>query len=312
MVRSPAVSHIHPSGETLRHWGDQLLPELDVWFWDDDALDLDLTACVVMPRADYLQHSAFQDIRFVNAYLHWQMPSEVTRLIVSGPAWISRLAVADRQSVLGKQVNLRRGLVFPRTHFDALPEGLHAYTVNDRVVLCHAAWEAVPDQIRRLILLREQQLWDDVDCFQAPGDAPEHIRAIANTFGLHEGANCLSTTAYCVTGEAWMRGFWMFQPAFRDLIARHGYRPVLEASPGADDLVTFEMDGVIVHAAYCVGQDRFLSKNGQSRFNPVRIIDWVRLNADWHEATCVTYRRQPQFREARFSLADHSDVHQEP
>ncbi len=310
MVSQIAVSHIHPADETLEHWGDHMLPELDVWFWDEDALDFDLSGCVVMPRADYLRHPAFQDIRFVNAYLHWQMPGEVTRLIVSGPAWISRLPATDRQRVLGKQVDLRRGLVFPRTHFDTLPDGLLAYAVNDRVVLCHAAWEAVPDQIRRLILLREQRIWDDVDCFQAPGDALEHIRAIANTFGPHEGANCLSTTAYCVSGEAWMRELWMFQPAFSDLIARHEYCPVPAASPGPDDLVTFEIDGTIVHAAYCVGQDRFVSKNGQSRFNPVRIIDWARLSADWQEATCVTYRRQPLLRDARCSPPDHTDVHQ--
>jgi hypothetical protein len=298
-MSDPAPVHrIHPTDETLQYWTEHLLPDLDVWFWDDGALDLDLTDCVVMPRADYLQHPTFQDIRFVNAYLHWQMPREVTRLIVSGPAWISRLTGADLRRVLGKQVDLRRGLVFPRTHFDTLPDDLQAFTVNDHVVLCHEAWRAVPDQVRRVVLLKEQRLWDDVDCLQVPDDAPAHIRAIANTFVQHEGANCLSTTAYCVTGQGWMRSLWMYQPMFRYLIAQHGYRPVPDVSPGADDLVTFEADGVIVHAVYCVGHDRFLNKNGQSRFNPIRIIDWARLHADWHKATCGIFRRQTALRDA--------------
>lgn len=289
---------VHPPLETLQSWADHLLPEYDVWFWDNETLDLDLTGCVVMPRADYLEHPTFQDIRFVNAYLHWQMPREVTRLIVSGPTWISRLTTADRRRVLEKQVDLRRGLVFPRTHFDALPDDLQPYAVKDRVVLCHAAWNAVPDEMRYQVLIKEQLLWDDVDCLQVSDDSPEHIRAIANTFGQHEGANCLATVAYCVTGEEWMRGLWMFQSAFRNLIAQHDYRPVPVVSPAAGDLVTFEVDGVIVHAAYCVSHDRFLNKNGQSRFNPIRIVDWARLNAEWHEATCVAYRRSTALRDA--------------
>jgi len=291
-VLAPAHS-VCPAPEILQSWADDLVPEHDVWYWDERLATLDLATCVVIPRADYLAHPTFQDIRFVNAYLHWQMPPEVAHLIVSGPAWISHLTGTDRQRVLRKQVTLRRGLVFPHTHFDSLSHELQEYAIDDHVVLCHAAWEAVPDQLRRQFLRREQLVWDDVDCLPIPDNSPEHIRAIANTFSPHEGANCLATTAYCITGEDWMCRLWMFQSEFRMLIAQHGYRPVSTEILEAGDLVTFETDGVIVHAAYCVGHDRFLNKNGQSRFNPIRIIDWSRLNADWHESACVTYRRHP-------------------
>jgi hypothetical protein len=246
-----------------------------------------------MSRADYLAHSTFQDILYVNAYLHWQMPPEVTRLIVSGPDWIARLGAEVRRRVLERQVALRRGLVFPRDSFATLPDALEAFVVGNDVVLCHAAWDALPDDLRRQVLLREQARWDDVACFPAPDDAPEHIRAIANTFGQPDGANCLSTTAYCVTGQAWLRDLWLFQPAFRDLIARHGYLPAPDCSPCPDDVVTFEVEDVIIHAAYCLGDDRFINKNGQSRFNPIRIVDWAMLRAGWPEAAVVTHRRQP-------------------
>lgn len=291
-MNDPAtLVRVQPTRETLRHWADHLLPDLDVWFWDDGKPGIDLTACLVMPRADYLQHPTFRDIRYVNAYLHWQMPAEVTHMIVSGPAWIMGVAASDRQRVLEKQVDLRRGLVYPRTHFDTLPESLQAHAVNDHVVLCHAAWEQVPDPIRRQVLLREQQSWDDAECFELPDDVPDHVRTVANTFGMHEGTNCLATTAYCVTGEMWMRDLWMHQPAFRDLIDRHGYRPMPGVVPNAGDVVTFEADGDIVHAAYCVEPDRFLNKNGQSRFNPTRVVDWAMLDADWTDTICVIYRR---------------------
>jgi hypothetical protein len=293
MSEAAATQRVHPSPDTLDYWADHLLPDLDAWYWDDGEPAVDLTGCVVMPRADYLQHPTFRAIPYVNAYLHWQMPREVTHVVVSGPAWISSLTAERRRHVLGKQVKLHRGLVFPRSHFDELPDALHAYAFSDHVVLSHAAWEVVPNRIRQLALLKEQARWDDTQCFEIPDNTPAHIRAIANTFGTREGANCLATTAYCVTGEPWVRDLWMFQPAFRDLIARHGYRPVPDVSPVTKDVVTFEVDGEIVHAAWCVGQDRFLSKNGQSRFNPIRIIDWARLEADWHNATLVIFRRQP-------------------
>lgn len=91
----------------LKAWCDHLLPELDVWFRDEDPLDLDVSGCVVMPRADYLQHPTFRDIRYVNAYLHWQMPLEITRIIVSGPASITSFDVTDRHRVLEQQVHLQ-------------------------------------------------------------------------------------------------------------------------------------------------------------------------------------------------------------
>ncbi len=41
---------------------------------------------------------------------------------------------------------------------------------------------------------------------------------------------------------------------------------------------------------YC--DDRFLTKNGQSRFNPIRVVDWASLGGDWGEAQMVIQRRQ--------------------
>lgn len=282
---------IQPSADTLTHWADNLLPDLDVWFWDETDLVPHASRCLVISRADYLRHPEFQDIRYVNAYLHWQIPPEVTRMIVSGPGWISTVSGPDRNRILGKQVNLKRGLVFPESWFRDLPGTPEPFVVDDSVVLCHAAWSQLPDESRRAVLLSEQQRWDDVDCLPVPPGTPDHIRSVTNAFGYHEGANCLGITAYCVTGEDWMRRHWMYQPEFRNLLTRCGYRPASDQSPVAGDIVTFEADDRLVHAAYRVKTDRFLNKNGQSRFNPIRIVDWQCLEADWREATHKTYRQ---------------------
>ena len=291
MVEAPAQLTIQPTEETLSHWIEHLVPELDVWYRDDSALDLDLSGCMVMPRADYLKHPAFRDIRYVNAYLHWQMPSTVSRIIVSGPEWVTRLDNADRTTLLEHQVALKRGLVIPLSFLDNVPAVMRPYVTGDSVVLCQALWHGLPVPIQRTIVLREQRRWDDLQCHPVPADLAAHIRAVANTFGHEDGANCLGTTAFCVTGEAWMRDHWMYQAPFLDIITRNGYRPAPDVAPEPDDIVTFEVDGSVVHAAFCVGDDRFLNKNGQSRFNPIRIVDWATLSADWASATCVTWRR---------------------
>lgn len=291
MTRADPTHRIQPSDETLTHWAHTLLPDLDVWFWDGSDLVSNATRCLVMSREDYLRHPTFREIRYVNAYLHWRIPPEVTRVIVSGPAWITSIAPPDRQRILGKQVELQRGLVLPRAWFGDFPDALESFVIHEQVVLCHAAWRSVPEKGRRTALLAEQRRWDDVDCFPIPTDMPAHIRAIANTFRRRDGANCLGVTAYCITSEDWMRHHWMFQPEFHDLITRHGYRPVAQEPPASGDVVAFEADGRIVHAAFCVGDDRFLNKNGQSRFNPVRVVDWASLAAGWQTATWVTYRQ---------------------
>jgi hypothetical protein len=291
MVEAPAQLMVRTTEETLAHWAEHLLPRLDVWYWDDDALDLDLSGCMVLPRADYLKHPTFQDITYVNAYLHWQMPSNVSRIIVSGPDWVTRLDDADRAALLGKQVALKRGLVVPLSFLDRVPFELRPYVTGDSVVLCHASWKGLPSCIQQGVLRHEQRRWDDVESYAVPANAPTHIRDIANTFGTVEGANCLGTTAFCVTGESWMRDHWMHQGPFLSIIERHGYRPDLECAPSPGDIVVFESNDTVVHAAYCVDEDRFINKNGQSRFNPVRVVDWAMLSVDWDSASCTTWRR---------------------
>ncbi len=63
----------------------------------------------------------------------------------------------------------------------------------------------------------------------------------------------------------------------------------------ADDIVIFEIEGKVIHAAWCVEHDRFLNKNAQSRFAPIRIVDWKMLDtdwlADWPDTTWKIYRR---------------------
>ena len=178
----------------------------------------------------------------------------------------------------------------PLSFLKDVSESVQPFIVDAHIVLCHAVWDRLSDSTRRTLLLHEQRRWDDIECFPVPPGIPPHIRSIANTFGHMEGSNCLGTTAYCITGELWMRNFWMFQPAFLDIITRHGYVPIAVSAPEPGDVVTFTSDGTLVHAAYCLDHERFLNKNGHSSFNPFCIVDWTRLIADWPDMITTVYR----------------------
>lgn len=284
---------IHPSPDTLQQWARQMVPFRDIWYWDDEPFLANLNGCAVLSRGDYLAHPIYSGIEYVNAYWHWRMPTYVQHVLVADPEWIGSLASQDRDRVLVKQVELDRGLIVPRTHFDSVPDAMRPHIVNDKIIIGRAAWLSCDQADQFTALQREMLLWDDADCMPVPAGTPGHIQQIANVYGEVHGANCLSTTAFCVTRDESIRNEWMFQPAFMSVLQEHGFRPVDDQIVQPGDVITFASDGTVVHAAYCVAADLFVNKNGQSMFNPVRIVTRAMLDADWSDRNVAVYRQRP-------------------
>ncbi len=293
MIDTSPITQVTPTPEIIRRWADELIP-CDVWYWDDTPLDLDLSGCEVLARAAYRSHPIYNTIRFMNAYHEWKMPAEVAQVIVSDPAWIEHLSTADRRRVLQKQVDLKRGLMFPVIWFGEPSAQLQESVVADQVVLGQAIWSSLPIAIQRQALLAEQRRCDEVDCLPIPDVAPPHVRAIANTFSPHEGTNCFAITAYGANADPALLSTWLTVSPI-DVVAPLGYHQVPDVEPRADDIVILELDGRVVHAVWCVAHDRFLNKNAQSWFAPIRIVDRKMLDAEWladWPGTSVTlYRR---------------------
>ena len=287
------VRQLVPSAETLQLWADELIPE-DVWYWDDSPLDLDLTGCQVMTRETYRSDPTYHNIRYMNAYCEWQMSAEVTRVIVSDQAWIGSLSVTDRQRVLQKQVELKRGRVFSIASFGELPSQLQEYAVADQVVLGQAVWAGLPTAIQHRALLAEQRGWDDLDYLPVPDTAPQHVQAVANTYVPHEGTNCFAISVYGATANPELLTTWLTVSPV-DVVTPLGYRLVPDVEPITNDIVIIELEGRVVHAVWCIDDDRFLNKGGQSRVSPIRVVDWKMLDAnwlaDWPDTTFKVYRR---------------------
>lgn len=284
---------IHPTYEVLTRWRDAFTTDRDIWYWDDDPLPTNLDWCEVLSRSDYLAHPTYSGIEYVNAYWHWRMPKRVQHVLVCDQDWIGSLPDDARDMVLAKQIELDRGMVVPSTHFDLVPDIMQPYIVDEKIIISRAAWISLSQSDQFAALKRELLLWDDLDCLPIPDGIPEHIRAIANTFGDSHGANCLATTAYCITGQESIRHRWMFKPEMVAVLDDNRFQPVDEIDAKLGDVVAFTRNGTIVHAAYCVGMDRFINKTGQSMFNPIRIVNRAMLNADWPDEDVTLYRQRP-------------------
>lgn len=278
--------------ETLDQWASDYLPGLDVFYADKQAVDQNLRGSLVFDRQHYIAHPTFQDVRYVNTYLHWNLRREVPWVIVANPEWIGAQPEAARRRLLATQIRLERGLVFPRSHIDEITEALTPYLFDDTFVLTHALWDTFTPEVRRQFMRREQAVWDDLHCHPVPDGVAPHIRDLANRFSEVDGANCLATVAECVTGEAWLGRLWLHEGEFCDRMVREGLAADFgndEPQPG--DVVIFHKRE-FQHAAYCVAPDRFISKNGQSRFNPIRVVDMAMLRNDWRRSEIMLYRRR--------------------
>lgn len=281
---------IQPSTFTLKRWADLLTPPNDVWYWHESLADIDSRDQPLLDRREYL--NTYADISYVNAFWHWRMPKDVQQVLVTEPGWIGSLAETDRSRVLASQIGLDRGLIFPRSHFDHLPASLLPYAIGERIVISRAAWKSLNEVDQFTALKREMLLWDDTDCFSLPENAPNHIRQIANAYGDEHGTNCLSTTVFCVTGWEDLHRKWMHQPEFLEIIAKLEYEHILTETIEPGVVITFSDNGTVVHAAYCVAPDRFVNKNGQSMFNPVRIVNHAMLSADWADQDVAIHRQR--------------------
>ena len=60
----------------------------------------------------------------------------------------------------------------------------------------------------------------------------------------------------------------------------------------ANDVVAWvDEEEVIQHAAYCIDGDLFFNKNGQTFFNPWKIVHGDELKKEWERYTLRVYRK---------------------
>ncbi|MDP4553497.1 NlpC/P60 family protein [Alkalihalobacillus macyae] len=150
----------------------------------------------------------------------------------------------------------------------------------------------MPFTLKEDVITKYALLWEDWKCREIPDDTPEHVREYANMFTVDSGSNCLSSTLFAVTKQDWIIKEWVHPETFINTIERAGYSLTTERIRNGD-LITWENDkNVVQHATYYIGNDLYFNKNGQTFFNPWKIVNSSELNEQWRHYKKKVYRKQ--------------------
>lgn len=288
---------IHPSDEQLAYWTNNFVPEKDIFYVQEEDLQnlkSNLKEVLVIPEREFFQHDSYRQIQIQNSYIYWQRSKKIAFVIVADPCWVTELPTEKKTAIFGKQVNLNRGLVLSASFFHKLNDIPKDHIVTGRgeqvVVLQRDMWEKLSLQAKAHILREYAKEWDDGSCYELPEQAPSHLQNVANTFPKFGGANCMAAVLYAVTGHEWILHEWIHPETFAESLKKGNYARANEGL-SVKDIVTWENEeGVIQHAAYHIGDNLFFNKNGQTFFNPWKIVNGHYLDQNWQHLKRQVYR----------------------
>ena len=290
--------NIKPTKEQVRDWIENFVPEKDLFFLEEMTLDLlaeDLDHVLVIPRTEFFDHASYKQIQLVNSYMYWNISDKVKYVIVAQPDWITNLPEQKKREILFLQYQSGRGLIFPLSFFaDAsfLPE---AYIFEDKgdqlVVIQRDMWDSIPYQERELAIQSYAQLWDHWSSCPVPLQTPFHLKKYANKFTTVSGSNCLSAALYAITEQDWMIDEWVHPDTFLNGLERAGFSYTDEQMDKGDVMAWVNDDDIVVHAAYHIDHHYFFNKNGQTFFNPWKIVTEEQLNDEWGKYRAKVYRK---------------------
>ncbi|WP_391201367.1 hypothetical protein [Psychrobacillus sp. L4] len=293
---------IQPSQEQIDHWIEKYVPEEDLFFLrEEDLLNLEeyLHDVLVIPKDEFFNHSSYSQIQLVNSYEYWRISNDIRYVIVAQPDWISSLNSEVKSVLLQIQVDMGRGLILPLSLFFEPDEVPAEYIVKEKgvqyAVLQNDMWKRLSVSNKKNAIQAYALEWDSWDSLEVPVNIPAHLKKYANSFSTEAGANCLAATLYAVSNHsernAWMIHEWVHQGTFA-LGLKNAHYSITQEGLQEGDVVTWINDGgVIQHAAYHIGNQLYFNKNGQTFFNPWKIIHWKELCEEWNAYTYRIYRK---------------------
>ncbi|MCG7345952.1 hypothetical protein MHZ92_17710 [Sporosarcina sp. ACRSL] len=293
---------IRPTQEQLHHWIDKYVPEKDLFFMKESdmaAYENELSGTLVFPKNEFFKHSSYNSIQMVNSYMYWNLSKNIDYVIVAHPNWVDSMPRNKKEALFKLQVVMGRGLAGPLSYLtddNLFPEEYIIEVDGERFgILQRMMWLALPYTLKEEIICRTAQLYDEWTSTPAPAELPSHLEKYANSFSTNPGANCLAATLYAISfhpeEEEWIIHEWVHGETFARKLTQAGYFNVDDSIKGGDVVVWVNEEAIIQHAAYCIDGQLFFNKNGQTFFNPWKIVHWQELEEEWKKFTPCVYRR---------------------
>jgi hypothetical protein len=293
---------INPLQEQINAWTENYVPEKDLFFLREEDLIIfknDLAGTLVIPRAEFSNHTSYNKIQWVNSYETWNVSMDAQYVIVAQQSWITSLTRSTKEALFHIQHKVGRGLIFPISYFsetEALPEDYVIHEAEEKfVIIQHNMWKKLPTRYKEELLSMYAKLWDEWTSTKSPTTLPAHLEKYANTFSANPGSNCLAAVLYAISSkpikDEWIIHEWVHGETFA-LGLRNASFSLTEEHFQANDVVAWVNDeGIIQHAAYCIDGDLFFNKNGQTFFNPWKIVHGDELKKEWEKYTPSVYRK---------------------
>lgn len=284
---------LKPSKYVIDNWILNLLPEYDIYFLKELPSDLDLNLCLPMPVNEYFDHPVYSQLEYVNAYELWRISNKANYAIIDFSNWFDDLSRANQKQVLLNQYELNRGLVVSLDWFYIDNKLLENNLIKNKVVMNRNLWESLSYQDKERFIYHYAQDWEDWNCKTVSNEIDMDIDliSIVNTFTIKEGINCLSTVLYCLTHQENILKQWVHEKTFLIALEQLGYKETRDNKIERNTVIVFKDDEKIIHAAYIVSESLAINKSGQSKFNPIKLVDIDILIKEWNPLHYVIYRR---------------------
>ena len=289
-----------PSRDQVREWIENFVPKIDIFFIEEKMLPVlaeHLKEVLVIPRKEFFEHTTYNQIQLVNSYMYWNISKSVEYVLVAQPDWIDKLPVQSKRDILYTQFKVGRGLIFPMSLFSDPPAIPEEYIFEEDgqkfIVVQHGMWNVLSYESKEGAIQEYAKLWDNWSCCEVPEHTPVHIEKYANSFSSVAGSNCLSATLFAITGQEWIIGEWVYPETFLKGLEREKfYRTTTDRIQKEDVMAWVDDKGIVQHAAYHLGNNFFFNKNGQTCFNPWKIINSEQLNEEWNQYEKIVYRKE--------------------
>ncbi|WP_153978083.1 hypothetical protein [Paenibacillus xylanilyticus] len=291
---------IEPPNDVIDHWLEIYVPVREFLFLKEEDLSLiadSLSRTLIIPKEEFFNHASYKQIQLVNSFEYWNLSNEVQYVVISNSEWFANLSRNVQKQINHIQFELNRGLILPLTPFCSNYSFPEEYLVQGQeeqyIVLHREIWRTLPYEIKENLLIEYASKWDDWTCVELPESAPPHLRVYANTFPLLSGGNCLSATLFAVNQQEWIIHEWVHPETFLEGLKRANYSIInTEELHHGDVVVWVNEGGMVQHASYHISHNVFFNKNGQTFFNPWRIMNWDELRQEWKAYKFEIYRKE--------------------
>lgn len=263
--------------QQLAAWTKAFVPRLDLFFVEETELAAfgdELAEVLVIPRKEFMAHSEYRRLEFATNYQYWNIDKHKTHVLVAQPDWVEQLNPEKKKQLLKSQAAAGRGLVFPDSLLPEAPlNSVVQLDGRDVIVMQSAVWGRLAQPVKERFLAAYALLWDTQDGHPLPEGAPPHLSSLANRYSATHGSNCLSAVLFAISGQAWMAGEWVHPQTFQYALHQYGFIPCSKEADSGDVVVWSNAEGTVQHASYCLENGLFFNKNGQTFFNPWKVID---------------------------------------